>query len=358
MMSIAFLALSAAIALTPPAASQSVSGGGNASVCTSGISHANQREGGPLPPAAVDHHLHIQGAEVTAELRRRASRSPEEFKGIDPALLNSRTGADALRALDEAGIKQGVLLSEAYTIASPFGEADHLDVAAVTRRENQYNVDAALGSGGRLKAFIGVNPLAPNALDEIHYWMHRKGVSGVKMQLGNSRFNPRSDGDLAKLAKVFDEARAADLPIVIHVRSDTDYTRADAQRFIDQVLPHAGDLPIQIAHAGGYGGLDEATLSALSAYAVAIEHNAPGTKKLVFDLAVVLVRDAADATNAELLKRLAQLIREIGLSRFVVGSDWPSLCSPRDHNNLLESQLPLTSAEWHVILNNRAPYFR
>ena len=307
-----------------------------------------------LPAAAVDHHLHIQGPELTALLRTLARRSPELFKGIDPGLLNARTGADALRVLDEAGIEQGVLLSVAYAFASPFAKQDNLDVAHLTRLENEYNVAAALASGGRLKAFVGVNPLSGGALDELRYWAHRDGVTGVKVQLGNSGFEPKSSIDVAQLARFFAAAKEASLPIVVHARSASSHTRSDVEQFVDKVLSHASELPIQIAHAGGGGGLDEATLTALSVYAEAIARGAPGTEHLVFDLSVVVVSDKTDTVLAQ---RLAELIRTIGSERFVMASDWPSLYSPLKYNALLESQLPLTDAEWRTILGNRAPYF-
>lgn len=307
-----------------------------------------------LPAASVDHHLHIQGPEVTAELRRMAARLPELFKGMDSSLLNTRTGADALRVLDEAGIKQGVLLSEAYIFASPFAQQDQLDIARLTRLENEYNVEAAQASAGRLRAFVGVNPLADGALDELRYWAGRKGATGVKLQLGNSGFDPRSSNDWVKLATFFDTARIVRMPLVVHARGATEYGAEEARRFIDQVLPHAGDLPVQLAHAGGGGGLDEATLAALSTYAAAIERHAPGTRRLVFDLAVV-VTDGN--TDARLAKRFVELLRRIGPTRFVMASDWPTLYSPARHNQLTESQLPLTEAEWRVILSNRAAYF-
>jgi len=311
--------------------------------------------GSGLPAAAADHHLHIQGPGVTAELRRKAIRSPEIFAEISPELLNPHSGEDALRMLDEAGIAEGVLLSEAYTFASPTATPG-IDVASLTREENHYNVDAALASGGRLTAFIGVNPFSTLAVEELGYWAPRDGVSGIKLHLSNSGFNPGSANDLAKLAGFFDAARPTGLPMILHVKSAFKYEPSDTTRFIDQVLSRAGDAPIQIAHAGGGGGLDEPTVSALSLYAEAIERKARGTQHLLFDLAVVLVRDPTDPASAALLKQLADLMLRIGLERFLVGSDWPSLCSPLDHNRLLLAQVPLDAAEWRTVLGNRAPY--
>ena len=312
-------------------------------------------DGSDLPPAAIDHHLHIQGPDITAELRRKAARSPEIFARISPELLNPHSGADALAALDEAGIGQGVLLSQAYSFAAP-NATPGIDVAGLTRRENQYNVDAALASGGRLKTFIGVNPFSEIALDELTYWTGRDGVSGIKLHLANSGFDPGAAAAMARLASFFDAARPTGLPMIVHVKSASPYSPADTTGFIEQVLSRAGDAPIQIAHGGGGGGLDKPTLSALSLYADALEHGAPGTQTLFFDLAVVLVRDPTEPANAAMLQRLADLIRRIGLSRFLVGSDWPSLCTPLEHNRLLLSQVPLAPPEWRVILANRAPY--
>jgi predicted TIM-barrel fold metal-dependent hydrolase len=306
-----------------------------------------------LPPAVVDHHLHIQGPELTELLRKLAARTPDLFKGIDPSLLNARSGDDALRVLDEAGIKQGVLLSVAYAFASPFSKQDVGDIGKLTRLENEYNVAQAASSKGRLKAFVGVNPLAEGALDELKYWAHRDGVTGVKVQLSNSGYDPSSDRDVATLARFFGAAKQADLPIVIHARSATSHTPADVRRFIDEVLARAPNLPIQVAHANGGGGLDEAVLAGLACYQEAIARGAPGTEKLVFDLSVVVVDEKTDPVLAG---RLADAMRGIGLNRFVMASDWPSVLTPRKHNELLESQVPLTTAEWKVVLANRAPY--
>lgn len=324
------------------------------------IKDAPSLEGGPaagdaLPPALADHHLHIQGPDVSEELQRKAARSPHIFAEISPEILRPHSGADALAVLDEAGIKQGVLLSQAYSFASPTATPG-IDVAGLTRRENQYNVDAALASGGRLKTFIGVNPFSPIAVDEVKYWAGRDGVTGIKLHLSNSGFDPGSPDYIAALADFFDEVRPAGLPMIVHVKSGRPYAPSDTTHLIDQVLPYAGSQPIQIAHGGGGGGLDEPTVNALSLYADAIERKAPGTGNLLFDLSVVLVRDPSDPASADLLNRLAGLIRRIGLSRFLAGSDWPSLCPPRDHNRLMLSQIPLIPDEWRVILANRAPY--
>jgi predicted TIM-barrel fold metal-dependent hydrolase len=274
---------------------------------------------------------------------------------LRPSAFHERGERDARRLLDTAGIRQGVLLSEAYLLSSPMlAWGKEVDVPRLTREENAFNVEAARASGGRLVAFVGINPFAPGALDELHFWAGKPGVAGVKLHLANSGFEPGSPEMVAALAAFVDEVRISNLPLAIHVRHASDYPRRDADIFIERVLPHAGDLPVLIAHAGGWGGLDDATLDALQAYREAIARDAPGTGNLRFDLAVVVLWPW---TSRHRLARLAGLMREIGLDRFLMGSDWPARSAPGDYNRLLEAQLPLTRAEWIQVLGNRAPVF-
>jgi hypothetical protein len=94
----------------------------------------------------------------------------------------------------------------------------------------------------------------------------------------------------------------------------------------------------------------------MEVFAEAIEASRPGTGGLLFDLSVVLVRDPENPASIELLRKFAELARRVGLGRILVGSDWPTLCSPAEHTALLTSQIPFTRDEWTQVLTNRAPY--
>lgn len=316
-----------------------------------------QQQTPSLPFAVADHHMHVQGSQLTKLLNNVAKKHPEEFEGMSQELLKKRTTNTALIDLDSVHVKYGVLLSEAYMFASPIMHFNLNDeqILKYTRQENLYNVDTARASGGRLIAFVGIDPLASNAISELRYWAHVGGADGVKLHLANSAFNPKLDADVEKLKYFFDEARLLKMPLIVHVRHTKNYTAEDIQIFLDEVLPHAGDLPVQIAHAGGWGGLDNDTLTALSEYAGAIRHHKVGTRNIFFDLALVVMHDG---TDSKLLERLVLLMREIGLNRFVLGSDWPAMYTTEKYYSLLEGELPLTRDEWLVILCNRAPWLR
>lgn len=319
--------------------------------------HGAKSERGERRPivSAADHHLHIQSPEASAELRRVAQRMPAMFAQLNPALLEPRRGVDAVRELDDAGITQGVLLSEAYMFSSPFATPGMVNAAELTRQENRFNVDAALASNGRLKAFVGINPFSDFALDELHHWAGKPGVSGVKLHLGNSGFDPQAPAQVSALAEFVGAVRGTGLPLLVHVRHPGPFDPSAAKIFIDAVLSRAEGITVQLAHGGGGGGVAD-SVEVLENYAEAIERGAPGSSGIIVDLSVVLVLDPTSAENVFLIERFVQIARRIGIERFVMGSDWPSLCSPREHDALITSQLPFTTDEWARIAANRAPY--
>ena len=304
-----------------------------------------------LPPPLADYHLHIQGPEISEAMRRLQARNPALFQAIDPAFLKPRTGADALKLLDAAGIQHGVVLSEAYMFGSPLMAPDHPDVASLTRAENAYNVAEAEKSGGRLMAFIGVDPISPTALPEIEYWAARHGV-GVKLHLANSLFDFNAPAQMAQLRDVFASARSHRMPIIIHLRNRLEWGAGQANAFIDQILPSAGRLPITVAHGAGWGDINGQTVEALRAFGAALAAKKPGTEALTFDLALVTTPTQKPDDPAHFVDAM----REIGMSRFRFGSDWPARYTPGEEVPFLEKTLPLTRDEWRVIRAHRAKY--
>lgn len=134
-----------------------------------------------------------------------------------------------------------------------------------------------------------------------------------------------------------------------------DYGAPDIRRFLADVLPAAGNTPVQIAHVGGWGGLDAATLSTLGAFAEAIEANPGRFRHVWFDLAGVWT----DKTPAADKQALVALIRRIGLSDFLPASDWTyNGDNFADYYNRVYPELPLTQKEWAIIPSNVAPYAR
>ena len=328
--------------------------------------HADDRTATPAPLA--DHHMHIQSKLISDWLREMQKAMPTAFDGMSDDLFAERSGADAVHELDRAGIRQGVILSMGYMFGFPAIPLTPEDMAQRMRAENRVNVDAALASHGRLVAFVGINPFQTNAIDELDYWSRQAGASGVKLHLGNSGFDAGNAEQVGQLAAFFAAANKARMPLVVHLRGAAPFTVANVSTFIDNVLSQAGDLPVQIAHGGGYGGIDQPTLDALSAYGDAIARKAPGTANLVFDLSAVMLFDPAHAPQPkdpadkrslqEMRAAYVGAMRKIGLDRFVLASDWPAIHPPAEYFAAERAALPVTDAEWRQLCANLAPYLR
>jgi predicted TIM-barrel fold metal-dependent hydrolase len=314
----------------------------------------------PVAPV-VDHHLHLGSPALSDYVEKLNKLDPSVFEHLSPDVFSRPTAASALKMLDQAGVKRAVLLSSGYLFLTGGQVADAATEARELREENRFVVKTALASHGRFIAFVAINPLDPSAEGELAYWKGKPGVSGIKLHLGAAGFHASSPEQVAKLAKFFGEARAAHLPLVVHLRGGGPFPKAEVETFIDKVLSQGGDLPVQIAHGGGYGGADPATIDSLTAFGEAIARKAPGAKNLVFDISGVVLPDetakALGSSDAQLKLFVAEM-RRIGLNRFVVGSDWPAIGPVGPYYALMRQKLPVTDAEWAHLRRKEAPYLR
>jgi predicted TIM-barrel fold metal-dependent hydrolase len=314
----------------------------------------------PVAPV-VDHHLHLGSPALSDYVEKLNKLDPSVFEHLSKDVFSRPTPASALGMLNQAGVKRAVLLSSGYLFLTGGQVSDAATEARELRDENRFVVKTALASHGHFIAFVAINPLDASAANELAYWKGKPGVSGIKLHLGAAGFHASSPEQVAKLAKFFAEARAAHLPMVVHLRGGGPFPKAEVETFIDKVLSQAGDLPVQIAHGGGYGGADPATIDSLTAFGDAVARKAPGTKNLVFDISgVVLPDETAKALGSddEQLKLFVDEMRRIGLNRFVVGSDWPAIGPIGTYYALMRKKLPVTDAEWAQLRKNEAPYLR
>ena len=257
--------------------------------------------------------------------------------------------ADQLVAnLDEAGIRRAAVLSVAYWFGNPNTSME--DEYAKVRAENDWTAQQAARFPDRLVAFCSFNPLKDYAIQEIDRCAKLPQVKGLKMQFGNSRVDVRKPEHVEKLRQVFAKANERRLAIAAHLWTSPEYGRTEAEIFLNQILPAAPDIPVQIAHfaGGGPGYTDEA----LEVFANAITANDPRTKNLYFDIATV-----ADDQPKEVLQKFAERIRQVGLHRILYGTD-TGPPPARQSWLTFRTTVPLTDEEFKTIAGNVAPYFR
>lgn len=284
---------------------------------------------------AVDHHQHLFGP-VTAP----------------------RLDADGLvRLLDAAGIQRGVVLSTAYLFANPNRPAVDDEYGSV-RAENDWTAQQVAKHKDRLIGFCGVNPLKDYAEAEIRRCAADPFLrTGLKLHFGNSDVQLDDPGHVAKVKAVFARANAAGMAIAVHMHGSVNRQRPHGARqamtFLEQLLPAAPDVVVQIAHLTSAGSWENEVDEAMRVFAAAIRSADPRTRRLYFDISGVGLPDWQKHASA-----VAASIRQVGTDRMLFGSDGngESLRPAEVWQTCRE--LPLTPAELSAIAANVAPYVR
>jgi uncharacterized protein len=315
-------------------------------VCTFGaLSLAGPAQGQEAP--LTDHHQHLLSPAL-AELI-----SPPGGPPTIPI-----TARDLVMHLDAAGIRSALVLSTAYIWSQPSRRVEN-EYERV-KAENDWTSQQVAMFPDRLNGFCGLNPIKEYALTELArcakdpYLRH-----GLKLHFGNSAVDYRNVKHVKLLKSVFRAANDFRMPIVVHMRASITeklgYGREEALVFLNEVIPAAPAVPIQIAHLAGAGGYsDPAVDQALSVFIDAIRAGDTRTKQLWFDVTSV----ALGTPTPEQAQLIANRIRQIGLQRVIYGSDAAiSNNSPREAWAAFR-RLPLTPEEFRAIARNVAPYAR
>lgn len=256
-----------------------------------------------------------------------------------------------IEVLDTAGIRRAMVLSLAYQLGS--GPEEGPDEAARVQAENDWTGAQAARFPGRLTAFCSFNPLRSYAVGETERCAGSGGFRGVKLHFGNSRVDLTDPRHVEQVRQVFEAANRVRLPVVVHMAPRVFHGRREAEAFLNEILPAAPDILIQVAHLGSAGHLDVRSDSALAVLVEAITARDPRVKNLWFDAAT----SATPTMSAASAALTAERIRQIGVHRVLYGSDTPD----REHLAPREGwaaflRLPLTEEEFRTIAGNVPPY--
>ena len=305
----------------------------------------------------VDHHQHLlspAGAALqnTYSLRQRLPYDVEQ-----PVV-----GEHLVAMLDRAGIKRAVVLSDAYWFDSPararaLRDVGVHDVYAAVRAENDWTAREVALFSNRLVGFCSFNPIEQYAVQELDRCAKNLTFKGLKLHFSASAVDLKNKQHVERVRRIFEAANSHRLAITVHVRGDRSYGREHAEIFLNQLLPAAPDIPVQIAHLWGGDGFSEGAVAALVAYADAVSAQHRATRNLYFDvtqLALIL------GGQKDALQRMATVIRRIGVGRILYGSDGPIFgnVQPFEAWGAFRREMPLTAEEFRTIANNVAPYLR
>jgi predicted TIM-barrel fold metal-dependent hydrolase len=179
--------------------------------------------------------------------------------------------------------------------------------------------------------------------------------------LGNSDVRLENPAHVEQVRQFFRAANEHRMAIVVHLRASISkkrpYGAVQARVFLEQLLPAAPDIPVQVAHlaSSGPGYDDPPAHEVMAVLAGAVEQRDPRTHRLWFDAATNVSRDSS-APNEALV---AKLIRQVGVDRILYGSDAAVGENPRPRESWAAfRRLPLTDREFETIARNVAPYLR
>lgn len=309
-----------------------------------GTGAAQTQAATPVVPQ-VDHHQHLLSPALA-----KAWSQPEPVT------------ADRLIAqLDRAGIRRALVLSLAYAHGSPAIRGN--DEYAQVKAENDWTSQQVAHYPDRLRAFCSINPLREYALAEIDRCSQDPHLRyGLKMQFANSQVNLRNAARVEQLRLVFRAANTHRMAVVVHVWTGNDeignpYDATDARVFLNEILPTAPDISIQIAHLGGSGPrLDPGTKTAMILFAEAVSAGDPRILNLYFDITTNVI----NRSSAEDAEFITARIRQIGLQRILYGSDMAigGNVTAQESWRAHRAKLALTEAEFRMIAGNVAPYMR
>src|SRR5688500_7551142 len=297
------------------------------------------RAQGQAPVPAADHHQHLFGP-LTQSL----------------APTTPRLDSDGLlRLLDAVGIGRAVVLSTGYQFGNP-NRPPVEDEYAKVRAENDWTAQQVARHRDRLIGFCGVNPLKDYAEEEIRRCATEPSLrTGLKLHFGNSDVQLDDPEHVAKVKAVFTRANAAGMAIVVHMHGSVTRQRPHGARqattFLEQLLPAAPDVVVQIAHLTSAGGWEPEVDEALGVFAQAIRRSDARTRRLYFDISGVGMPEWDKHVSAVVAR-----IREIGTGRMLFGCDGTA-----DFMRPIEvwetyRRLPLTTEEASAIAANVAPY--
>ena len=302
--------------------------------------------------AAARHfgHLLLTLRQGGGERWRIAAATPT-FPG--PVVREAIPADTLVAALDAAGIRRGVVLSVAYWFGSVFNPPP-ADEHAKVRAENDWVAGQVARFPDRLVGFCSFNPLKDYALEELDRCAATRAFRGVKLHFGNSGVDVRRADHLERVRRVFAAANRHGLAIVAHLWTEPEYETEGGEHariFLDELLPAAPDVTVQVAHMAGGGRSTDAALAVL---AEAIAAGDPRTRNLYFDVATLTAGQTPEG-----LLRDAERMRRIGFDRILYGTDlFPPNPAPRVSWNTFRVLMPLTDAELRSIADNVAPYLR
>ena len=284
----------------------------------------------------ADHHQLVYSPAAAAYMSASAAMRPVSAQDLIPQL-------------DAAGIERAALLSVAYV----YGQlaASNGEEYARVRAENDWTARQAAEYPERLVALCSVDPLKDYALAELARCAASPGFGrGIKLQPAYGGVQLDDPAQVERMRRVFRSANARGMAILLQLRETG---AREARLLLEQLLPHAPGVPVQVAYSSEGEGAPQ--LAALAVLADAAARRDPRMRHVWIDV-TAFARPGLSAADA---RRLVRRLRQVGMERVLYGADAEigAEVGPREAWAAFRS-LPLTEAETARVANNVMSYLR
>lgn len=277
----------------------------------------------------VDLHRHLWSvAERYPQVRIPGAVGGSLHSGVEgaPAAIPDLDGrgAEIVAEMDEAGVDRSVIFLGDYGLR--LGEGTF-----TVEAENRLTADLARRSGGRLIAFLGVDPRRPGAADLFRRGLEEWGVRGMKMHPAVG-FRP-SDPECRPF---FELAGRFGVPIACHTGPMVSPLLSHTCQpiYLDEMAADYPETTIIVQHSGQQAWWREALNIAFWKPNVVLE--------------LSMWQWAYLQDKREFVATIARMKDTIGIERIVFASDLPGLrraMSLRDWVAVFEN-LPTLAAEY------------
>jgi predicted TIM-barrel fold metal-dependent hydrolase len=184
--------------------------------------------------------------------------------------------------------------------------------------------------------------------------------AGLRLHFGNSDVDLDNPQHVERVRGIFRAANEHGMAIVVHMRSSATKKRPfgakEARIFLNEILPEARGIAVQIAHLAGAGSYDDTSVDeALKVFVAAIAQHDPRMSKVYFDVSGVAGYGEWEKKTAVIAAR----IRQLGVERVLFGSDGfgGGNLAPQDAWAAFR-RLPSSEEEFRTIATNVTPYMR
>lgn len=291
----------------------------------------------------IDHHVHILSPQLIKDWKNLGvpfSKPDSAYSSISYILSKIKT-------------EKVFLLSMAYLYGSQ--DFSIVDEYENVKRENNYVNEQAEIFNDRCAAFFSINPLKDYAEIEVVRCIDSLNMDGIKLHLNNSGVNLRNIEHRNKLFAVLKIANDKKFPVMLHLHNGNEnFGAEETDIFIDSVLTKLPGIELYIAHFGNSGGYNTKSEEVLNEFIKYFKTAEVLKQKIYFDISAVLLTEDIEniaALNGEDINKLSKKIKEIGLKRIVLGSDYP-VFSTQEYVNTLKVNLKLSEVEFDSLINN------